>query len=88
MGVPMTADLHFIWNIIHSLILVPVAWALVYLNSHINNLWKSVSETREEVPKVYVTKADVHNDLANIQKRFDRIEEKLDRLTADLFARR
>lgn len=84
----MNADLHFIWNVIHSLILVPVAWALVYLNSHINNLWKFVSETREEVPKVYVTKADVQNDLANIQKRFDRIEEKLDRLIADHLSRR
>jgi len=79
----MSVDMNFIWNIIHSLILMPMAWALIYLNSHINNLWKSVSDTREEMPKMYVTKADLHNDLANIHKRFDRLEEKIDRLIAD-----
>ena len=39
-----------------------------------------VNRTREELAKEYVTKADSNQVLGQIMSKFDRIEEKLDRL--------
>jgi len=69
---------------LHTLLIVPIGWVLVYLNSQQNQLWKTVSETREK----YVTKQELQSDLALMHKRFDRIEEKIDRLIADHLVKR
>jgi tetrahydromethanopterin S-methyltransferase subunit G len=37
-----------------------------------------LNKTREEMPKEYVTKADVHNDMNRVIQRLDRLEGKLD----------
>ena len=39
-----------------------------------------LNRTREELAKEYVTKADSNQVLGQIMSKFDRIEEKLDRL--------
>ena len=39
-----------------------------------------LNRTREELAKEYVTKADSSQVLSQIMSKFDRIEEKLDRL--------
>ncbi len=39
-----------------------------------------LNRTREELAKEYVTKADSSQVLGQIMSKFDRIEEKLDRL--------
>ncbi len=39
-----------------------------------------VNRTREELAKEYVTKADSNQVLSQIMSKFDRIEEKIDRL--------
>lgn len=69
---------------LHTLLIVPMGWVLVYLNSQQNQIWKTISETREK----YVTKAELQSDLALMHKRFDRIEEKIDRLIADHLVKR
>ena len=86
----MTFGTEFIWNIILTVIVGPIVWALAYLNRRvdtvdgtINNVWKTIAETRENIATSYVTKTDLHNDLNRILQRFDRLEEKLDRLTGD-----
>lgn len=75
------ASIEFIWNAILTLIVAPAAWALVYLNGKQEKLSTSISDTREEIAKTYVTKLDLHNDLSRILQRFDRLEEKIDRIT-------
>jgi hypothetical protein len=80
----MNVSIDLVWNMLHTLLIVPMGWVLVYLNSQQNQLWKTVSETREK----YVTKTELHSDLALIHKRFDRIEEKIDRLIADHLVKR
>lgn len=77
----MTASLEFIWNAILTLIVAPAAWALVHLHGKQDKLTTSISDTREEIAKTYVTKLDLHNDLSRILQRFDRLEEKIDRIT-------
>lgn len=76
----MQIGLDMLWNIVLSLVLIPIAWALVYLNSRVNELFKHTANTREDVARNYVTRNDVHNDLEKFIKRLDRMEEKIDRL--------
>jgi Tfp pilus assembly protein PilO len=80
----MNISIDLVWNMLHTLLIIPMGWVLVYLNSQQNQLWKTVSETREK----YVTKAELQSDLALMHKRFDRIEEKIDRLIADHLVKR
>lgn len=80
-----------IWNAILSLILLPLSYVLIYLNNRITSIseaqgasieriWKSMAEHREDVPKTYVTKIDLQNTQAQLISRFDRLEEKIDRI--------
>jgi len=86
----MTFGTDFIWNVLLTLVVGPIVWAISYVNKRVdtvdnttNHLWKSIAETRENIATSYVTKTDLHNDLNRILQRFDRLEEKLDRLTGD-----
>lgn len=80
-----------VWNAILSLILLPLSYVLIYLNNRITSvsetqsasierIWKSMAEHREDVPKTYVTKIDLQNTQAQLLSRFDRLEEKIDRI--------
>lgn len=77
----MSASLEFIWNTILTLIVAPAAWAMVHLHGKQDRLTTNLSDTREDIAKNYVTKVDLHNDLSRIMQRFDRLEEKIDRIT-------
>jgi len=88
----MILDLQMLWNVLLTLVLLPLAWILVYLNTRISEaeekslatferVWKSISEHREDIPKTYVTKTDLLNTHNQIMGRFDRLEEKIDRIT-------
>jgi HJR/Mrr/RecB family endonuclease len=86
----MTFGAEFLWNVLLTLVVGPIVWALAYINRRvdtvdgtINSVWKTIAETRENIATSYVTKTDLHNDLNRILQRFDRLEEKLDRLTGD-----
>lgn len=77
----MSASFEFIWNTILTLFVAPAAWALLHLNGKQDKLTTVISDTREDIAKNYVTKVDLHNDLSRIMQRFDRLEEKIDRIT-------
>jgi hypothetical protein len=84
----MTVGLDLIWNVILTLIVGPIVWAIAYVNKRVdqtddvtNQIWKTIAETRENIATSYVTKADLHNDLNRIMQRFDRLEEKIDRIS-------
>lgn len=87
----MTLSFELLWNGLLSLVLIPLFWVLVYLNNRITaiaegssasveRIWKSIAEHREDVPKTYVTKIDLQNTQAQLITRFDRLEEKIDRM--------
>lgn len=87
----MNISLELLWNGALSLVLLPLLWVLVYLNNRITSIaeanstsieriWKSMAEHREDVPKTYVTKIDLQNTQAQLLTRFDRLEEKIDRI--------
>ena len=84
----MTVGADIIWNVILTLVVGPIVWGLSYVNKRVdsaetthNNLWKAIAETRENIARSYVTRDDLHHDLDRIMQRFDRLEEKLDRLS-------
>jgi hypothetical protein len=84
----MTIGLDLIWNVILTLVVGPIVWAIAYVNKRVdhtddttNQIWKTIAETRETMASSYVTKADLHNDLNRIMQRFDRLEEKIDRIS-------
>lgn len=87
----MTLSLEVLWNGLLSLVLIPLFWILMYLNNRITTtseassasierIWKSMAEHREDVPKTYVTKIDLQNTQNQLITRFDRLEEKIDRM--------
>ena len=56
---------------------------ILWIKSHHEELKRVtilLNRTREELAKEYVTKADSSQVLGQIMSKFDRIEEKLDRL--------
>jgi hypothetical protein len=84
----MTVGADIIWNVILTLVVGPIVWGLSYVNKRVdtaesvhNSLWKAIAETRENIARSYVTREDLHHDLDRIMQRFDRLEEKLDRLS-------
>jgi hypothetical protein len=84
----MTVGADIIWNVILTLVVGPIVWGLSNVNMRVdtaeathNSLWKAIAETRENIARSYVTRDDLHHDLDRIMQRFDRLEEKLDRLS-------
>ena len=68
-------------NAILSLIYAPLAYSIRANIAEIKRIDILLAKTREEIPRTYVTKADLRNDMDKMFKRFDKIEEKLDKLT-------
>ncbi len=57
-----------------------IGWWLKSQHSELGRVSILLNKTREEVAKEYVTKSDSTTVMGQIVSRFDRIEEKIDRL--------
>ena len=80
-------DAMAIWNAGLSIFLMIAAWAIKTRDKEVDQLKDEqhrlqilVNRTREEIAKEYVTKMEVHVDINRILDRFDKLEEKLDRV--------
>ena len=76
----MEASVSMIWNAVLSLACGSFIWWIRGINLQISDLRKLVSQTREEIPKVYATKIDVAKDVEKIMDRFDRLDDKMDNI--------
>jgi len=76
------SDATFIWNLVLSVAIGSFVWWMRGITVQINVLRSYVSDTREDIAKSYVTKDDLHQDMKELMKRFDRLEEKFERLLA------
>ncbi len=74
----MDADL--LWTAALTAGLGLIGWVLKSAVDEMQRLNILLNKTREEMAKDYVTKADSSAVMGQIVARFDRIEEKLDRL--------
>ena len=76
----MFEDAAMLWNGVLTIAIGAFLWWIRGTNSQIDNLWKLLSQTREEIPKTYATKVDVARDIEKIMDRFDRLDSKMDSL--------
>ena len=74
----MDADL--LWTAALTAGLGLIGWVLKSAVDEMQRLNILLNKTREEMAKDYVTKADSTAVMSQIVARFDRIEEKIDRL--------
>ena len=69
-----------IWNIGLTAGFGFLIWWIKTHHEELKRVTILLNRTREELAKEYVTKADSNQVLSQIMSKFDRIEEKLDRL--------
>ena len=69
-------DATMLWNGLLTIATGSFVWWIRGINSQISDIRKLVSQTREEIPKIYATKIDVEK----IMDRFDRLDDKMDNI--------
>ena len=76
-----------VWNLLTSIILGLVFFMLnsakdanKELNAEVQRHSILLNKTREEIARDYITKSEVRSDMERIINRFDKLEEKLDRV--------
>ena len=67
-----------IWNIVLTFVSALILMWVKSVNEETKRVQILLNKTREEMPKEYVTKSDVHNDMNRVIQRLDRLEGKLD----------
>jgi len=73
-------DADMLWTAALTAGLGVIGWVLKSAVDEMQRLNILLNKTREEMAKDYVTKADSTAVMGQIVARFDRIEEKIDRL--------
>jgi len=69
-----------LWNALITLVYIPILTSLRNTSNEIKRVDILLNKTREELPTRYVTKQELHKDMDRIFDRFDKIDEKIDKL--------
>jgi hypothetical protein len=69
-----------VWNIILTVAISAVGFIVKNSFDEIKRIQILLNKTREELPKEYVTRAQLDADINRIFDRLDRLEVKIDRL--------
>ena len=75
----MEIDMFVLWNIVVTLVIVPLGYTLKSISTEQKRLDILVNKTREEIAKGYVTKEELHDDVDQIFQTLCKLEQKLDR---------
>ena len=76
----MEFDTQIIWNIILTLIVMPLAWWIRTSHDEIRRQDILLNKTREEIARDYVSKRELEQDLTRILNAIQKLSEKLDRM--------
>ena len=76
----MELSMMIIWNAIVTLIIAPILYGLRSNTAEIKRIDILTNKTREEIAANYVTKAEMERDFDRLLDRFDRLEEKIDKI--------
>lgn len=76
----MEFDSHIIWNIILTLIVMPLAWWVRTTHDEMRRQDILLNKTREEIARDYVSKRELEQDLTRILNAIQKLSEKLDRM--------
>ena len=73
-------EMDVILNILFAAVIGGLGWWIKTQKEELDRVRILLNRTREELAKDYVSKADSNQVLAQIMSKFDRLEEKIDRL--------
>jgi hypothetical protein len=73
-------EIEALWNVGLTAAVGFVAWWAKTQHDEVKRVQILLNRTREEMAKEYVTKSDSSEVLSQIMNKFDRLEEKIDRL--------
>ena len=76
----MEFDIRIIWNIILTLIVMPLAWWIRTSHDEIRRQDILLNKTREEIARDYVSKREFQEDLNRILDAVQKLSDKLDRM--------
>ena len=68
------------WNVVLSLVYAPLIYGIRANLGEIKRIDILLSKTREEIPRTYVTKSDLRNDMDKIFARLDKRDDKIDKI--------
>ena len=71
---------YLFWNIFITLVLAPIMYGIRTNAAEIKRQDILLNKTREEIAKYYVTKPEVKSEMDLILERFEKLEEKMDKL--------
>ena len=83
----MPEDAGLIWNFILTAGGGSFIWWVRGISGQVADLRRMIGDTREEVAKTYVTKVDLQQDMKDLMSRFDRLEEKFDKILTERLSR-
>tara|TARA_B110000858_G_scaffold140329_1_gene159308 strand:- start:758 stop:991 length:234 start_codon:yes stop_codon:yes gene_type:complete len=75
-------EMDAILNILFAVVISGLGWWIKTQKEELDRVRILLNRTREEMAKEYVTKADSNQVLLQIMNKFDRLEEKIDKLMA------
>tara|TARA_R110000851_G_scaffold3368_3_gene13735 strand:+ start:740 stop:973 length:234 start_codon:yes stop_codon:yes gene_type:complete len=75
-------EMDAILNILFAAVISGLGWWIKTQKEEIDRVRILLNRTREEMAKEYVTKNDSSQVLSQIMSKFDKLEEKIDKLMA------
>tara|TARA_B100001113_G_C20871531_1_gene518562 strand:+ start:439 stop:699 length:261 start_codon:yes stop_codon:yes gene_type:complete len=76
----ITISPYIIWNLIMTVIIVPLGFLIRTVLSEQKRLDILVNKTREEIARDYATREQIEADFEKVLSSIQKIDEKLDRL--------
>ena len=73
-------EMDVLLNMVFAAVISGLGWWIKAQHDEIKRVTILLNRTREEMSKEYVTKSDSNQVLLQIMNKFDRLEEKIDRL--------
>jgi hypothetical protein len=74
-----------LWTALLTVGIAAVSWVLKDKAAELQRVTILLNKTREELPRDYVTKAEVHADINRVIVRLEALDAKLDRLLESKF---
>ena len=75
-------EMDAILNILFAVVISGLGWLIKSHKEELDRVRILLNRTREEMAKEYVTKNDSSQVLSQIMNKFDKLEEKIDKLMA------
>ena len=75
-------EMDAILNILFAVVISGLGWWIKTQKEELDRVRILLNRTREVMSKEYVTKSDSNQVLSQIMNKFDRLEEKIDKLMA------